>query len=164
MVRILYEYFSPWGEIEDIHFNSSKCHAFIKYKHRYFAEFAKEAMQDQVLTQGATDPINIKWGIENPFDRSESARAQLEVAQSSLTMKSQNVKRNNQKGYYLQPKEQAADKVKEMPFDDRRKLKPEELVPQVANQAVRKREQKIMQKDRKREVEISKEFDRQMNK
>lgn len=46
MVRILYEYFSPWGEIEDIHFNSNKCMAFIKYKHRFFAEFAREAMHD----------------------------------------------------------------------------------------------------------------------
>jgi len=46
MVRILYEFFSPWGEIEDIHFNSHKCLAFIKFKHRFFAEFAREAMMD----------------------------------------------------------------------------------------------------------------------
>ncbi len=46
MVRVLYEYFSAWGEIEDIHFNANKCIAFIKYKHRYYAEFAREAMLD----------------------------------------------------------------------------------------------------------------------
>ena len=46
MVRLLYEFFSPWGEIEDIHFNSHKCVAYIKYQHRYFAEFAREAMMD----------------------------------------------------------------------------------------------------------------------
>lgn len=46
MVRILYEYFSQWGEIVDIHFNSQKCDAFIKYTHRYYAEFAKESMMD----------------------------------------------------------------------------------------------------------------------
>lgn len=46
MVRIIYEYFSPWGEIEDIHFNSQKCIAYVKYRHRYYAEFAREAMMD----------------------------------------------------------------------------------------------------------------------
>ena len=46
MVRIVYEHFNIWGEIEDIHFNSQKCHAFIKYKHRFYAEFAREAMLD----------------------------------------------------------------------------------------------------------------------
>jgi hypothetical protein len=52
MVRVIYEYFSPWGEIEDIHFNSHKCIAYIKYQHRYSAEFARESMLDQVLFEG----------------------------------------------------------------------------------------------------------------
>ena len=46
MVRVAYEHFSTWGEVEDIHFDSQKCVAFIKYVHRYFAEFAREAMLD----------------------------------------------------------------------------------------------------------------------
>ena len=76
MVRTIYEFFSPWGEVEDIHFNSQKCQAFIKYKHRYFAEFAREAMFDQVLAEGSTEPIAIKWAIDSPFDKSEAMRAQ----------------------------------------------------------------------------------------
>lgn len=52
IVISIYENFSPWGEVEDIHFNSNKCIAFIKYKHRYYAEFAREAMLDQVLQEG----------------------------------------------------------------------------------------------------------------
>ena len=31
---------------EDIHFNAHKCLAYIQYAHRYFAEFAREAMMD----------------------------------------------------------------------------------------------------------------------
>lgn len=79
MVRVLYEYFSTWGEIEDIHFNANKCIAFIKYKHRYYAEFAREAMLDQVLAEGQTEPITIKWALDSPFDKSEALRAQEEL-------------------------------------------------------------------------------------
>lgn len=75
MVIAIYELFSPWGEIEDIHFNSQKCIAFIKYRHRYYAEFAREAMMDQVLTEGSTEPISIKWALDSPFDKSEAIRA-----------------------------------------------------------------------------------------
>jgi hypothetical protein len=75
MVVQIYELFSPWGEIEDIHFNSQKCIAYIKYRHRYYAEFAREAMMDQVLTEGSTEPIAIKWAVDNPFDKSEAIRA-----------------------------------------------------------------------------------------
>lgn len=48
--RNIYKLFSPWGEIEDIAFTQKSllggnC-AFIKYAHRYYAEFAREAMCD----------------------------------------------------------------------------------------------------------------------
>ncbi len=79
MVRLIYEHFSVWGEVEDIHFNSVKCMAFIKYRHRYYAEFAREAMFDQILTEGSTEPISIKWAIDNPFDKSDAIRAQQEI-------------------------------------------------------------------------------------
>ena len=46
IVRLLYENFSPWGAIDDIHFNQGRFIAFIKYEHRYYAEFAREAMMD----------------------------------------------------------------------------------------------------------------------
>ena len=46
IVRLLYENFSPWGEVDDIYFNAGRFIAYIKYTHRYYAEFAKEAMTD----------------------------------------------------------------------------------------------------------------------
>ena len=58
-VRLLYENFSPYGVVEDIYFNQGRFIAFIKYEHRYYAEFAREAMMDQVLVEGITDPIRI---------------------------------------------------------------------------------------------------------
>ena len=75
MVLNLYEHFSQWGEIEDINFSTQKCIAYIKYAHRYFAEFAREAMMDQVLIEGSNEPIAIKWALDSPFDKSEAIRA-----------------------------------------------------------------------------------------
>ena len=49
IVRLLYENFSPWGAVEDIYFNQGRFIAYIKFEHRYYAEFAREAMVDQVL-------------------------------------------------------------------------------------------------------------------
>ena len=60
--------FSPWGEIKDIHFDSMKCIGWVKYDHRHFAEFAKEAMQDQPMGPG-NDPISVRWATDNPFDK-----------------------------------------------------------------------------------------------
>lgn len=34
---------------------------------------------DQVLTEGSTEPISIKWGFDSPFDKSEEMRAKQEV-------------------------------------------------------------------------------------
>ena len=59
VVRLLYENFSPWGEVEDIYFNSGRFIAYIKYVHRFYAEFAKEAMTDQILVADVRDPIRI---------------------------------------------------------------------------------------------------------
>lgn len=65
IVRILYENFSPWGEIEDISFDAARFTASIKYSHRFYTEFAKEAMSEQVLVEDVTDPIIMKWQLES---------------------------------------------------------------------------------------------------
>ena len=62
-VKLLYDEFSKWGEIEDIKFIPQKAMANVKYTHRFYAEFAREAMQDQSL--GGTDVINIKWCLDD---------------------------------------------------------------------------------------------------
>lgn len=69
VVRLLYEHFSPWGQIEDIYFNSQRWHAFIKYTHRFYAEFAREAMTDQVLIQGQKVPLRLQWALDSPLDK-----------------------------------------------------------------------------------------------
>jgi Holliday junction resolvase-like predicted endonuclease len=46
IVRLVYEHFSPWGEIEDIIFNQSRYLVYVKYRFRVCAEFAREAMQN----------------------------------------------------------------------------------------------------------------------
>jgi|LauGreDrversion4_2_1035121.scaffolds.fasta_scaffold100310_2 hypothetical protein len=70
IVRLVYEHFSQFGEIEDVHFNHAKFSAYIKFTHRSYAEFAREAMLDQVLVEGITEPIRIQWAVnDNPFDK-----------------------------------------------------------------------------------------------
>lgn len=72
VVRLVYDQFSPWGEIEDIIFNQSKLCVYVKYRFRVSAEFAREAMQNQVLVEGVKDPIKIQWAVENPFEEEEA--------------------------------------------------------------------------------------------
>ena len=64
MVRVLYENFSPWGEIEDINYIPTKGICFIRYSHRIFAEFAKEAMMDQSLV--GEEILVVKWAYDDP--------------------------------------------------------------------------------------------------
>ena len=59
MVRIIYENFSPWGEIENINYIHVKSACYIKYSHRCSAEFAKEAMMRQSLV--GEEILSIKW-------------------------------------------------------------------------------------------------------
>ena len=59
MVKILYENFSPWGEIEDIQYIPYKSICYVKYAHRCFAEFAKEAMMKQSLI--GEEIISVTW-------------------------------------------------------------------------------------------------------
>ena len=75
IVRLLYENFSPWGAIDDIYFNQGRFIAFIKFEHRYYAEFAREAMIDQVLVKGIRDPIRIQWALDSPLDKTEAEKA-----------------------------------------------------------------------------------------
>ena len=80
IVRLVYEDFSKFGEIEDVHFNQGRFCAYIKFEHRSYAEFAREAMHDQVLVEGVTEPIRIQWAIhDDPFAQSEAQIARDDV-------------------------------------------------------------------------------------
>lgn len=83
IVRLLYEHFSVFGAIQDIHFNTGKFAAYIKFQHRNFAEFAREAMQNQTLVDGVIEPIKIAWAVyDNPFDQTEKEIAKRDVKQA----------------------------------------------------------------------------------
>ena len=83
IVRLLYEHFSPYGEIADIHFNQGRFCGYIQYAHRNFAEFAREAMHNQVLVAGVTEPIRIQWAIyDNPFEKTEAELASRNIKQN----------------------------------------------------------------------------------
>jgi hypothetical protein len=64
MMRIIYENFSPWGEIEDINYIPSKAACFIRYAHRCFAEFGKEAMIGQALV--GEEILTVRWAYNDP--------------------------------------------------------------------------------------------------
>merc|ERR1712137_720384 len=62
--KALYEQFSVYGEIEYVRVIISRMIAFVRFKLRTVAEFAKEAMADQSL--GFGDILNIRWSNEDP--------------------------------------------------------------------------------------------------
>jgi len=85
-VKMLYDEFSKWGEIEDIKFIPHKAMANIRYTHRFYAEFAKEAMQDQSL--GGNDVITIKWCLyEDPQTAKTKEEEQKEIFLNAVRKK-----------------------------------------------------------------------------
>ena len=61
---IVYRHFKEWGEIDNVRVLQSKGVAFVRYKNRSNAEFAKEAMQSQALDD--KEILNIRWATEDP--------------------------------------------------------------------------------------------------
>jgi hypothetical protein len=59
-----------------------QCHrkamADVRYSHRFYAEFAKEAMQDQSL--GGTDVLMIKWAMEDADSKVQTQKAKDQQA------------------------------------------------------------------------------------
>ena len=57
--------------------------AFIKYTHRYYAEFAREAMMDQMnVFEGQKEPLLIKWGIDgsgNPLETKHEDKSEANL-------------------------------------------------------------------------------------
>ena len=59
MVKLIYENFSKFGEIEDIQYLPFKASCYIKFSHRCFAEYAKEAMMKQAMV--GEEILSITW-------------------------------------------------------------------------------------------------------
>ena len=77
----LYRHFGPWGDIEEMFLLPTSNVAYIRYKHRCMAEFAKEAMRDQALD--GTEVLTIKW-VPDSFSLETSEAKQLEDATLKL--------------------------------------------------------------------------------
>lgn len=61
---IVYKHFKEWGEIDNVRVLSSKGVAFVRYRNRSNAEFAKEAMQNQALDNN--EILNVRWATDDP--------------------------------------------------------------------------------------------------
>lgn len=66
--------FIEWGELESVRVIWDKSIAFVRYKLRAAAEFAKEAMADQSL--GYREVINVRWANEDPNPRAKAEKVQ----------------------------------------------------------------------------------------
>lgn len=62
--RILQE-FERWGAVEDIHVVARKPLAFVRYRWRAGAEFAKAAAHQQVV-DGLIEPLDVRWANDDP--------------------------------------------------------------------------------------------------
>ena len=70
MVKLIYENFSKFGEIEDIQYLPLKASCYIKFTHRCFAEYAKEAMMKQAMV--GEEILSITWAYNyNELDPME---------------------------------------------------------------------------------------------
>lgn len=96
MVRILYENFSPWGEIEDLNFIAAKATCFIRYTNRVFAEYAKEAMMRQSLI--GEEVLTVRWAYDDP---------------NPMNKKKMDIERENKFLYVSKQKEENLKKLKQ---------------------------------------------------
>ncbi len=62
--RIVAKHFSEWGEIEHIRMLTGRGIAFVRFRHRCSAEFAKEAMFGQSLDHN--EILLVKWANDDP--------------------------------------------------------------------------------------------------
>ncbi|KAJ3297481.1 Pre-mRNA-splicing factor, partial [Blyttiomyces sp. JEL0837] len=67
----VYKHFVEWGELEYIRVLTGRGVAFVKYKLRTAAEFAKEAMNCQSMDQ--QEILNVRWATEDPNPKAAAA-------------------------------------------------------------------------------------------
>ncbi|KNE72963.1 hypothetical protein AMAG_17191 [Allomyces macrogynus ATCC 38327] len=76
--KVILRHFSPFGAIDRVNMIHDKNIAFIRYKKRANAEFAKEAMEHQALDAG--EIINVRWANDDPNPRAKAeAKRKLET-------------------------------------------------------------------------------------
>jgi hypothetical protein len=78
--EIVKKHFMEWGEIEYVRVIYEKSIAFVKFKLRGAAEFAKEAMADQTMDYG--EVLNVRWANEDPNPIAQAQKEQRTVAKA----------------------------------------------------------------------------------
>ncbi|KAJ3092200.1 Pre-mRNA-splicing factor [Quaeritorhiza haematococci] len=71
MEATVMRHFAVWGEVENVRVLTLKGVAFVRYKQRENAEFAKEAMYGQSLDNN--EVLNVRWATEDPNPRAKEA-------------------------------------------------------------------------------------------
>lgn len=73
----VYNHFSEWGDIDYCRVLMQKGCAFVAYRTRAAAEFAKEAMMDQSLEHG--EQLNVRWAYEDPNPRAKAEKLRIQA-------------------------------------------------------------------------------------
>ena len=96
MVKLIYENFEKFGEIEDIQYLPLKASCYIKFSHRCFAEFAKEAMMKQSMV--GEEILNITWAYNyqdlDPIEQKIIEKEEENMFVNAL-LKNQKLNENN---------------------------------------------------------------------
>ena len=82
MTEIVAQHFGEFGQLESVRVLKGKSCAFVMYRLRCAAEFAKEAMAEQALDHD--EQINVRWAYDDPNPKAQANRlrnsAQLMLA------------------------------------------------------------------------------------
>ncbi|KAJ8614268.1 hypothetical protein CTAYLR_001138 [Chrysophaeum taylorii] len=75
----IWRHFGEWGELENVNLVSRLSIAFVRYRYRSSAEFAREAMSNNSLDHD--ENLNLRWAHDdpNPVARDASARADADA-------------------------------------------------------------------------------------
>lgn len=111
----LWKYFGEWGEVENVNVIHRLSIAFVRYRHRISAEFAKEAMCNQSLDND--EVLSIRWAFDdpNPVAKKSAQRSDHDAIVGMLRSKGVSTKQSAfyyPEDYNLQnPKKQKHDSV-----------------------------------------------------
>ena len=98
MVKLIYENFEKFGEIEDIQYLPLKASCYIKFSHRCYAEFAKEAMMKQSLV--GEEILSITWAynyqVLDPIEQKIMEREEENMFVNALLKNQKDKEYNNE--------------------------------------------------------------------
>ncbi|EQC29009.1 hypothetical protein SDRG_13344 [Saprolegnia diclina VS20] len=86
---IVMQAFEEWGEVENVNIVHRLTTAFVRYRHRTSAEFAKEAMSNQALED--SEILQIKWAMDDPNPVAKAAAQRADADAVHAMLKSRNV-------------------------------------------------------------------------